>query len=59
MREIEPDLVWPRLLGWPSDTPLVYLDLNQWIYLAQAQVRAPRDLDHLFHAIVITDSTAS
>jgi hypothetical protein len=41
MREIEPDLIWPRLLGWPSDTPLVYLDLNQWIYLAQAQAHSP------------------
>jgi hypothetical protein len=26
---------------------------------ARASLRAPRDLDHPFHAIVITDSTAS
>jgi hypothetical protein len=33
-----PPLVWPRLTDWPTHTaPLVYLDLNHWIYLAQAK----------------------
>jgi hypothetical protein len=33
-----PLLVWPRLTDWPTHTaPLVYLDLNHWIYLAQAR----------------------
>jgi hypothetical protein len=32
-----PPLVWPRLTDWPGHTvPIVYLDLNHWIYLAQA-----------------------
>jgi hypothetical protein len=30
--------VWPRLTDWPTHAvPLVYLDLNHWIYLAQAR----------------------
>src|ERR1700729_3775043 len=34
-----PALVWPRLLGLPSAaTNIVYLDLNHWIYLAQASL---------------------
>lgn len=39
MRDEAPALVWPRLLELPSDTVnVVYLDLNHWIYLAQAFV---------------------
>ena len=35
----QPALVWPRLLQFPPDTVrIVYLDLNHWIYLAQAFV---------------------
>jgi len=38
MSEIAPQFVWPRLTDWPTHTaPLVYLDLNHWIYLAQAR----------------------
>lgn len=34
---LHPPLVWPKLADWPVRTaPLVYLDLNHWIYLAQA-----------------------
>jgi hypothetical protein len=37
MSNSDPPLVWPRLPDWPSTkAPLVYLDLNHWIYLAQA-----------------------
>ena len=33
-----PQCVWPRLADWSAQTaPLVYLDLNHWIYLAQAR----------------------
>jgi len=40
MRDELPALVWPRLLELPSDSVnVVYLDLNHWIYLAQASVR--------------------
>ena len=39
MRDEPPALVWPRLLELPSDNVhVVYLDLNHWIYLAQASV---------------------
>lgn len=39
MRDEPPALVWPRLLKLPSDSVnVVYLDLNHWIYLAQASV---------------------
>lgn len=39
MRDEPPALVWPRLLKLPSDNVnVVYLDLNHWIYLAQASV---------------------
>lgn len=39
MRDEPPALVWPRLLELPSDAVnVVYLDLNHWIYLAQASV---------------------
>lgn len=39
MRDEPPALVWPRLLQLPSDSVnVVYLDLNHWIYLAQASV---------------------
>src|SRR6266404_3444780 len=39
MRDAPPALVWPRLLELPSEkVTLVYLDLNHWIYLAQAAV---------------------
>jgi hypothetical protein len=41
MPNTQPELVWPRLIGWPSTTPLVYLDLNHWIYLAQARAGTP------------------
>ena len=38
MSETAPQFVWPRLKDWPTHTvPLVYLDLNHWIYLAQAR----------------------
>lgn len=38
MSKTAPQLVWPRLTDWPTHTaPLVYLDLNHWIYLAQAR----------------------
>jgi hypothetical protein len=37
MREEPPALGWPRLLELPSDSVnVVYLDLNHWIYPAQA-----------------------
>jgi hypothetical protein len=40
MSRSDPQLVWPRLTDWPSNkAPLVYLDLNHWIYLAQANAR--------------------
>jgi hypothetical protein len=43
MRDEAPALVWPRLLGLPSDgVKIVYLDLNHWIYLAQAASGHPR-----------------
>jgi hypothetical protein len=36
---LHPPFVWPRLADGPvRTTPLVYLDLNHWIYLAQAHV---------------------
>jgi hypothetical protein len=39
MSKTAPQFVWPRLADWPTHTvPLVYLDLNHWIYLAQARV---------------------
>ena len=39
MRDDPPALVWPRLLQLPPGTlNIVYLDLNHWIYLAQASV---------------------
>jgi hypothetical protein len=39
MKDEPPALVWPRLLGLPSDNVnVVYLDLNHWISLAQASV---------------------
>ena len=42
MRDEPPALVWPRLLELPSDNvPLVYLDLNHWISLAQASTGHP------------------
>ncbi len=38
MQEAEPELIWPSLLRAPSPLkPLIYLDLNHWIYLAQAK----------------------
>jgi hypothetical protein len=38
MPKTSPQFVWPRLTDWPNHTaPLVYLDLNHWIYLAQAR----------------------
>lgn len=37
---------------WPITAVLL-------VVLVVGLVRAPRDLDHSFHAIVITDSTAS
>ena len=43
MRDEQPTLIWPRLLQLPPDTVrLVYLDLNHWIYLAQAFVGHPK-----------------
>jgi hypothetical protein len=42
MRDEPPALVWPRLVELPSDNvPLVYLDLNHWISLAQASTGHP------------------
>ncbi len=47
MRSTAPALVWPDMLEWPIDpVPLVYLDLNHWIYLAQA--RAGKSSGHRF-----------
>lgn len=39
MTKTAPLLVWPPLTDWPptQTAPLVYLDLNHWIYLAQAR----------------------
>src|SRR5690242_8277946 len=43
MRESAPALVWPSLLQLPSDAvKIVYLDLNHWIYLAQAATGIPQ-----------------
>ncbi len=44
MRDVRPALVWPSLLRLPSDAiKIVYLDLNHWIYLAQAARGSPKD----------------
>ena len=44
MKDNPPSLVWPRLLTLPPDNvKLVYLDLNHWIYLAQARSGHSRD----------------
>ena len=44
MRDEPPTLVWPRLLRLPSDAAkIVYLDLNHWIYLAQAASGFPQN----------------
>jgi hypothetical protein len=44
MRDEPPALVWPRHLLLPSDaTKIVYLDLNHWIYLAQAASGLPQN----------------
>ena len=38
MSKTAPPFVWPHLTDWQTQTvPLVYLDLNHWIYLAQAR----------------------
>ena len=43
MLDKPPSLVWPRLLGLPSeDVKIVYLDLCHWIYLAQASLGQPK-----------------
>jgi hypothetical protein len=47
MRDRPPDLAWPRFADWPSRVPLVYLDLNHWIALAQARVGHPQGADAL------------
>jgi hypothetical protein len=42
MKDKETALIWPRFLQLPRDTvKIVYLDLNHWIYLAQAFVGHP------------------
>src|SRR5437870_12545148 len=39
MRDMRPPLAWPRSLEFPSQrVTVVYLDLNHWIFLAQASV---------------------
>ena len=44
MRENAPVLVWPRLLRLPPGAlKIVYLDLNHWIYLAQAASGSPQN----------------
>ncbi len=44
MRQIAPTLVWPSLLRLPSDSvKIIYLDLNHWIYLAQAATGSARN----------------
>src|SRR6185437_14053022 len=48
MRDESPGLVWPRLLELPPDNvPLVYLDLNHWISLAQASTGHPNGASFL------------
>jgi hypothetical protein len=51
MPEAEPELIWPSLLRAPSPLkPLIYLDLNQWIYAYSGRCRPliPADGGHRF-----------
>ena len=44
MSENASALVWPQLLRLPSEAvKIVYLDLNHWIYLAQAASGSPQN----------------
>jgi hypothetical protein len=45
-RRVVTDYVWPPTIRRHSGPPLIYLDLNQWVYLAQAASGHPHGARH-------------